>query len=450
MLQATVFENPWIPDSIKDGITPRQAEFLAYEGREALYGGAAGGGKSVALLIAALQFLDEPGYSALILRRTFKQLSKADSILSKAKEWLLPLRRRGVRYNGDEKKFTFPTGTTLEFGHMDHEDSKHDYQGGSWAFVGVDEATQFTGPMLSYPRTRQRRPTGSRLPIRWRGGSNPGGVGHEYIKNRYIKDSSGRSPANRDRQFFPATIDDNPNIDRADYIKQLTESGVGPLLLAQLLRGDWDAVAGGRFRREWFRRFERYGTHGYKLFSPDCPEGRYEEKLRCVVQYCDPAASEKKTADWTVVSTFGLTYRNDVLWLGMHRFQKQIPDIPPMVLAEHRRWRPLFTGIEAVAGNAAVLQFCQRLPMIAKAVSPMGEDKLVRATSAMVLCETGRLYLPDQADWLEDAEGELLRFTGDDKVDAHDDIVDTLSMFAADLPGLEYNGKPQRPYVHQS
>ena len=226
MFQATVLENPWIPEPIRAGITVKQAEFLCYEGREALFGGAAGGGKSVSLLLAALQYVDEPSYSALILRRTYKQLAKADSILAKAKEWLFgraDAQGRKVRYNGDEHKFTFPSGATLEFGHMDHEGSVYDYQGGSWAFVGADEATQFTGPMLSYPRTRQRRPTGSVLPIRWRGASNPGGVGHDYVKARYVKTAEGRDPSAPDRQFFRATIADNPNLDREDYVKQLRE-----------------------------------------------------------------------------------------------------------------------------------------------------------------------------------------------------------------------------------
>jgi hypothetical protein len=122
----TVLENPWVPDAVKEGLFAKQVEFLCYEGREALYGGAAGGGKSVALLVAALQFVEEPGYSALILRRTYKQLSKADSILAKAKEWLHGPRptRPGARcWNGDEHKFTFPSGATLEFGHMEHENA---------------------------------------------------------------------------------------------------------------------------------------------------------------------------------------------------------------------------------------------------------------------------------------------------------------------------------------
>jgi hypothetical protein len=145
--QATVLDNPWIPGEIKAGNTPRQVEFLCFEGREGFFGGAAGPGKSVGLLEAALQYVEEPGYHALILRRTFKQLSMADSILGKAKDWLWGK----VKYVGSEHKFTFPNGNTLQFGHMDHEDAVRDYIGGIWAFIGVDEATQFTGHMLALP-----------------------------------------------------------------------------------------------------------------------------------------------------------------------------------------------------------------------------------------------------------------------------------------------------------
>lgn len=426
--QTTLLQNRWIPPSIRAGLTQKQIEFLCFEGREALFGGAAGGGKSIALLAAALQYVDEPGYSALILRRTFKQLAKADSILSKAKEWLLGK----VRYNGDEKKFTFPSGATLEFGHMEHEDAKLNYQGGSWAYVGVDEATQFTESMLAYPRSRQRRPAGSRIPMRWRGASNPGGIGHDAVKGRYVKAPDGSNPATSDRQFFPATLDDNPHIDRDDYVRQLRESGIDPLTLAQLLRGDWDAIAGGRFRAEWFtRRFQRRGTHyliGDRVYEVDR-----------VMRFgtCDPAASALETAksadpDYTVVSAWGITPQPELLWLDCVRVRKEIPDLVPVIQSVYDRWELTYVGIEAVAANRAVLQLARRTRMNVKELSPLGQDKLVRATAAMVLAESRRVYLPEHGTWIEDALAEVTRFTGNDKQDAHDDVVDTLS-YAAKL-----------------
>jgi len=261
--RVTVTENRWIPDHIKTGLFTKQVEFLCYEGREALYGGQAGGGKSVALLCSALQFVDEPGYSALILRRTFAQLAKADSILSKAQEWLI----NKAHWNGKEYKFTFPSGATLEFGHMDHELSVHNYQGGAWQFVGVDEVTQFSPQMLAYPRTRQRRLIGSAIPIRWRGGTNPGGISHDYVKARYIKDGEGTPVSVPGREYFPATLADNPHIDREEYTKTLIDSGTDPVTLAQLLEGDWDIVAGNMFNRGWFEFMKEHPqrTEGFRF-----------------------------------------------------------------------------------------------------------------------------------------------------------------------------------------
>ncbi len=459
-----MLENPWVPPEIKAGVTEKQAEFLCYEGREALYGGSAGGGKSVALLMAALQFVEQPGYAALVLRRTYAQLAKADSILAKAKEWLTgrtDARGRKVRYNGDEHKFTFPSGTTLEFGHMDHEDAKFNYTGGSWPFVAVDEATQFTGPMLAYPRTRQRRPANSPLPIRWRGATNPGGVGHEHVKARYIKTPEGRDPATPDRQFFPATIEDNPNLDRADYIKQLQDSGVDPLTLAQLLAGDWDAVAGGRFHRDWFGgfHFDPHSRDFVQVWRTDeVGQRRLVERFNwthCVrFQTCDPAASTSTAADHFVLSTFLLTPRSNVLWWGCHRAKYELPDQVTACQAEYRRHRPQFVAVEEVLNQRGLAQYLRRSKdpvMVVRGVSPLGRDKLARASAAIVLAADGRLYLPEDNLLfpLDDVVAELTRFTGNAKLDASDDIVDTCSYMAELLPMLSPAGSGRGPVPYE-
>lgn len=439
-----------MPDEVKDKLTPKQAAFLCYEGREALFGGAAGGGKSVALLLAALQFVEVPGYAALILRRTFAQLSKADSILGKALEWLLPLRSRGVRYNASEHKFTFPSGATLEFGHMQSEADKFNYQGGIWAFIGADECTQFTGPMLAYPRTRMRRPAGSQVPMRWRGASNPGGVGHDYIKARYVRTPEGRDPCGPDRQFFPAKIDDNPNIDRAEYVAQLRESGIDRLTLEQLLNGDWDAVAGGRFRREWFGRWRR-DPHSpdFVLAWPGAgideePE-RFQWRGRPIFQTCDPAASASTAADYFVLSTWLLSPKGRLLWWDCERGKFELPEQVSLCQRSYARHKPQFVCVEEVLNQRGLAQLLRRSTspaMVVRGVSPNGKKKLEHALGAIVLASDGRLLLPEDSPLfpLEDVVAELTRFTGDDTQDANDDAVDTASYAAEVLPML---GPPQ-------
>lgn len=424
-----MLENTWIPDHIKTGLTPRQADFLAYEGREALYGGAAGGGKSVALLAAALQYVDVPGYSALILRRTYAQLAKSDSILNKAKDWLMPFVTTGkLRWNGDERKFTFPAGTTLEFGHMDHEDSVYNYQGGIWPFIGVDEATQFTPTMLSYPRTRQRRPTGSLLPMRWRGASNPGGVGHEYVKHRYIRGKDHQVVSDPDRRFFPATIDDNPNIDREDYIRQLREAGIDALILAQLLHGDWDAVAGGRFKSEWFRYYRNDPIDRHYIITPDGE--RFTIRDRPIFQTCDPAASTSADADSFVISTWCLSPRSNLLWLDCHVGKYEIEEQLSTVQRLYRMNRAQFVAVEEVLNQRALAQMLRRSTdpvMNVKSVSPLGKKKVERAIPVVIFVQSGRLLLPEDSGTfpLDDVRGHLVRFTGEDG--QPDDIFDTLA-----------------------
>jgi hypothetical protein len=428
LLDETVLNNPWIPPAIKSGLTDKQVQFLTCEGREAMYGGSAGGGKSFALLMAALQFVDVPTYHALILRRTYAQLSKAESIMSVSKEWLTGRRDaegRPANWNGDTYTWTFPGGATLAFGHMKTADDRFNYQGAAYAYVGYDELTQFEELMYTYLFSRQRRKSASEIPLRMRAASNPGGIGHEWVKRRFI-DPKTRKPG---VVFIPAKLEDNPNLDRDSYVQSLNE--LDPITRSQLLAGDWNAVAGGRFLPGWFRYFMRRGD--YLTFD----ERRSYHLNECrKFLTVDPAASDNNSADYTVISAWAVTPVHDLCWLGCHRGRWEIPDIVPQIQAAYKRWRASSVGIEAVASNAAVYQLARRTPMTVTQVSPAGRSKLVRATGAMVLASDGRIWLPapeaDPTFPLEDVLAEVSRFTGDDSQDAHDDIVDTLS-YAVEL-----------------
>lgn len=207
---------------------PKQREFLALDCREALYGGAAGGGKSDALLMAAAQYVHVPGYRALIIRRTYADLAKDDAIMTRAKEWWIP---QGIAWSEKDKRFTFPSGASIAFGYMDSESDKYTYQGGAWQFVGFDELTQFPEAWYTYLFTRQRKAALLDVPVRMRAASNPGGIGHDWVYRRFVNKKTARAP------FIPALAADNPSLDLADYRESMAL--VDPTLRRQLEAGEW-------------------------------------------------------------------------------------------------------------------------------------------------------------------------------------------------------------------
>jgi predicted phage terminase large subunit-like protein len=256
--------------------TARQAEFLGLAVREALYGGAAGGGKSDALLMAALQHVDDPGYAAILFRRTFADLALPGALMDRAHGWLAG---SGARWNERDKTWAFPSGASLSFGYLEHENDKYRYQGAEFQFIGFDELTQFTETQYRYMISRLRRCVGAEVPLRMRAASNPGGVGHEWVRQRFLIEGPEAG-----RVFVPAKLGDNPHLDREEYEKALNE--LDPVTLAQLRDGDWNTVPKGpMFDRSWFEIVDAAPVEGRRL------------------RYWDFAATEAKAGkdpDWTV------------------------------------------------------------------------------------------------------------------------------------------------------
>ena len=211
--------------------------------REALYGGAAGGGKSDALLMAALQYVDVPGYSALLLRKTYADLSLPGALMTRAFEWLKPT---GVQFISNQHRWEFPSGASLTFGYLDSVGAEYRYQSSEFQFIGFDELTQFREGQYRYLFSRLRRLEGSELPLRMRAASNPGGVGHEWVRSRFVD----QVVQDGNRVFVPATLADNPYLDAESYIQSLQQ--LDPVTRQQLLNGDWTARQDGNlFKREW-------------------------------------------------------------------------------------------------------------------------------------------------------------------------------------------------------
>lgn len=273
-LKQKLGKSAWIPHTP----TPKQKQFLELTCREAFYGGSAGGGKSDALLMAALQYVDVPGYAAILFRRTFADLALPGALMDRCEGWLAG---SDAHWNDTEHTWTFPSGATLTFGYLETERHKHRYQSAEFQMVGFDELTQFSESQYLYLFSRLRRLQGVEIPLRMRAASNPGGMGHDWVKTRFIDDPC--------RVFVPARLEDNPYLDQAAYRESLME--LDPVTREQLLAGNWMVRPEGTlFKRHWFeivdvlpaalervvRYWDKAGTEGGGDYSAGVLMGRHQ------------------------------------------------------------------------------------------------------------------------------------------------------------------------------
>jgi predicted phage terminase large subunit-like protein len=222
--------------------TPKQHLGLVLPVDEIFWGGAAGGGKSVWMLASALQWVDHRDYAALLIRKNFPDLAQPGGLMDMSHEWL---DGTDAKWNEQNKRWYFPGGATLSFGHLDNAQEIKRYRGGEYAFVGIDEITDLHKKEAMFLHSRLRRKAGSPIPMRFRASSNPGGLGHDWVKSRYIDNPTA------DRLFIPATLGDNPHIDQEAYLRSLER--LDPITRDRLLKGDWSLTEGGQlFDRAWF------------------------------------------------------------------------------------------------------------------------------------------------------------------------------------------------------
>jgi predicted phage terminase large subunit-like protein len=371
LLDRTVTENPFIPV----GPTEPQAVFLTVPEQEVLYGGAAGGGKSAGMLMAALQYVHVPGYAALLLRRSYSDLAMPGALISRSHEWL---QGTAASWDGVQHQWRFPSGATVAFGYLDTENDKYRYQSAEFQFIGPDELTQFTETQYRYMFSRLRRPEGLDVPLRMRSATNPGGIGHEWVKQRFI-DGGGCN-----RLFIPATLEENPHLDRAAYEETLQQ--LDPVTRRQLRHGDWDVrPEGNLFKREWFA-------------------GRIKnESAEMVrrVRYWDLAATEPKAGqdpDYTASCLMGFDSPRNFWVLDSQEFRASPKEVEDRVRATaHLDGAEVEIEIEQEPGASGkiVIDHYQRVVLPGFSVSGRRStgDKTLRIKPFSAACQNGLVYL---------------------------------------------------------
>ena len=279
-----------------------QTDFLASSEEDVLYGGAAGGGKSYALLADLLRYADNSNHRALLLRRTLGELTE---LIDKSKQFY-PKAFPGAVFKEAKSVWIFPSGATALFSYLDKDTDVTRYQGQAFSWIGIDEITHYPTPYVwEYLRSRLRTTDKSIIPY-MRCTANPGSVGGWWIKKMYIdpappnttfpavdietktelkypdnfpdEEKAGKPLFHR--KFIPARLTDNPFLTRGGEYEAMLMS-LPEVEKKRLLEGDWDVAEGAAFREfdktihvvdpiELPRGWNRFRSADYGYSSPSC------------------------------------------------------------------------------------------------------------------------------------------------------------------------------------
>jgi len=245
-------------DDIHFKLHPKQSLAFHSKATEILYGGAAGGAKSHLMRVVAIALaVAVPGLQVYLFRRIREDLIKnhmegPTGFRAMLAPWLGSL----CDVIGDDE-IRWQNGSRIYLCHCQHERDRFKYQGAEIHTLLIDELTHFTDTIYRFLRGRVRIPKGLHIPEEFKGllprilcASNPGGVGHQWVRQTWIDPKSAydvwqtsSDEGGFKRQYIPARLSDNPSIDQESYTANL--SGLGnPELVRAMLEGDWDVVAG--------------------------------------------------------------------------------------------------------------------------------------------------------------------------------------------------------------
>jgi predicted phage terminase large subunit-like protein len=411
-LLTQVVKSPYIPYERPPGPpgpTVKQAAFLTATERERLFGGAAGGGKTDALLMAHLMWAIYPEYNGVYFRRKYPELEA--SVIPRSKEWMA---NTDASYDKQQHLWTFPSGGRLKFAHLENEDDKLAHNSAEYTTITFDELTQFSETQYTYLFSRLRRPVGGRVTPWILAGTNPGGPGHDWVNERFgCQLARGHlyraGPA---RLFLPSRLSDNPHLSREEYEENLAE--LDPVTRARLERGDWSArTAGGWFHAEDFDIVEV------------APAGLRE------CRFWDLAATEAKAGvdpDWTAGVRLGKA--RDGFWYvtDVRRF-REAPARTEAIIRQvaDLDGRRVEIAMEQEPGSSGVIALDHYRRRVLSGRSFWGVrstgDKASRARP-VAAAAAGRLIRLVRGPWVREFLAELEAFP---QAGVHDDQVDGLS-----------------------
>ncbi|MGO9430910.1 phage terminase large subunit [Rhodoblastus sp.] len=439
-----------------------QTEFLSSPADIAIYGGAAGGGKSFALLLEPLRHIGVSDFSAVVFRRTLVDVRKPGSLWDMSVPLYGELR---AKPRLDNFTWTFLKGSKVVFGHLERETTVLDWQGAQVPLLCFDELTHFSRAQFFYMLSRNRSTCGVRPYVR--ATTNPdadswvaeliswwideatglpiperAGVlrwfardGDAIVWGDSEADILSRLPdvLTKSLTFIPARLEDNAILMRADPGYRANLLALPLVERERLLGGNWKIrpAAGLFFRQEWFIPVDNIPPR---------------DSLR--VYGGSDYAVTASGGDYTVHAVIGLDADGNPWLLDLWRKQASSDEWVVALCDLVRKWRPMAwaeeTGqIKSGVGPFLEREMRERRAYTAREQFPTKGDKAVRAQSFRGLIATRGLRIPANAEWRASFESELYQFpTG-----VHDDQVDAMGLVFQLLDKMLEGPKPVTPEV---
>jgi predicted phage terminase large subunit-like protein len=384
-----------------------QKVFLKSLQQEVLFGGAAGGGKSSALIMAALQYVDVPGYSAILFRRTYADLALPGALMDRFRDWTMQF--EDVHWNANSYTATFPSGARVTFGYLNNVNDYLRYKGSEFQFIGMDEVTEIRESDYRYMFSRLRGPASgplAQVPLRMRAATNPA---PNWVRQRFLVEGKDKG-----RIFIPSLLTDNPGIDAVKYRSVLQE--LDPIERQRLEFGDWwSTTLGSLFDRE---SFEIVDHNEIPSFSPETQ----------IVRFWDLAGTEPTQSnpdpDWTV-GCLGAFDKGVFYVMDIRRIRAKGDKIEKFIRATAAEDGPeIAIMMEQEPGSSGKNLIDQYARYVVPGYNFTGQratgDKVTRAKPLSAAAANGNVRLI-RAEWNTDFLDEISSFP---EARIHDDQVD--------------------------
>ncbi|NCB79641.1 MAG: hypothetical protein EOM41_06710 [Bacilli bacterium] len=384
---------------------------------EVLFGGAVGGGKSMAIIADAFAYgLLYPKSSILILRRTYPELQA--SIIDKCLEYYPP---ESYKYNSSDKLLQMVNGSKIKFGYLETDSDMYRYQGAEYSAIYFDELTHFSEKAYMFLQSRLRNTKG--YPNIIRASANPIPF-KQWVKDRFI---------NGDKLYIKSTLADNPYLDTEEYTKRLL--GLPDLEREALLHGNWDLSFGSVFKREHFKVISQDTYSAITRLDDDMDIDFYldeGESLSKIITYMsvDVAVTDNKKSDASAFTIGTIDGNNDKYVLAQINGRWLSDELLNRILKCARDYNVQYIGIEDSSVSKTFIENIEsaislrNLPYVIIRLKPQGRNKVARIQQYLLSAiNQNKLYFVENIS--EDFVMEAINFPEGE----HDDSLDSLAYF---------------------